>query len=670
MGSSMVGRVQRRPAAQHARVVVIILVATVLGAAMGFAPPAAAVSPEPPYPIASPAPPSGTSNIPYSHTFTASVAGAQWEVASGTLPPGLALDAASGVLSGTPTQAGTWPSITVTAGWPSNVSPGPYADASAGYRHTCGLLAGDASVHCWGSDEDGQSADQVGPFAAVSAGGYHTCGLRTVTGAVHCWGRGGTQDLAGPYSSVSAGGAHTCAILAATGAVDCWGNNDYGQAADQSAAYTALSAGPIHTCAIRTDDHSIDCWGSNFYGESAHHVGPFTAVGAGNDHTCAILTADGTVQCWGRDVSGDTTGQSGAYSDLDASKGYFTCGVRAADGSADCWGANQVGQAEDQSGPYTAVVGGATHACAIVASDGSLRCWGDNTWGQVADASSPILHTSQTFDLTIAAGVAPTLTDMTPRAGVVGGYTVVTLTGHDFTHASGVRFGPTTAAISFTVVNDTKITAVSPPYFPSLVNVWVDTPNGSNANLPVSHFTYQWAPSAAPVVNSVSPNIGPVGGGQTVTILGANFVTASSVSFGPNATSFTIINDAKIIATAPPHAAGLVNLWITNNVGTNPNHASSWYSYRVITGPPPTVSSVSPASGPAAGGTAVTITGTGFTGTIRVDFGTTTATGFVVVDDHTIIVTAPPRPAGIVNVWVRTNNGANTNGASSWYRYT
>ena len=51
----------------------------------------------------------------------------------------------------------------------------------------------------------------------------------------------------------------------------------------------------------------------------------------------------------------------------------------------------------------------------------------------------------------------------------------------------------------------------------------------------------------------------------------------------------------------------------------------------------PTVTGLSPTSGPLAGGTPVTITGTGFTGATAVDFGTTAATSYTVVsstDDH------------------------------------
>jgi uncharacterized delta-60 repeat protein len=61
------------------------------------------------------APPQGTTKVPYSHTFTASgVPAPTFSVTSGTLPPGLFLQF-SGNLSGTPTSAGTFSGITVTA---------------------------------------------------------------------------------------------------------------------------------------------------------------------------------------------------------------------------------------------------------------------------------------------------------------------------------------------------------------------------------------------------------------------------------------------------------------------------------------------------------------------------------------------------------------------------
>ena len=76
-------------------------------------------------------------------------------------------------------------------------------------------------------------------------------------------------------------------------------------------------------------------------------------------------------------------------------------------------------------------------------------------------------------------------------------------------------------------------------------------------------------------------------------------------------------------------------------------------SYAFLTAAPaaadtaPTVTAVSPDVGPVAGGTAVTITGTGFiVGSTTVAFGTTPATDVTVTSDTTLTATAPPNPTG------------------------
>lgn len=65
--------------------------------------------------ITSGSPPAGEVNAPYSFQFTATggTGNYNWAVTAGTLPAGLTLSAA-GLLSGTPTAAGTSPNITVT----------------------------------------------------------------------------------------------------------------------------------------------------------------------------------------------------------------------------------------------------------------------------------------------------------------------------------------------------------------------------------------------------------------------------------------------------------------------------------------------------------------------------------------------------------------------------
>jgi hypothetical protein len=81
----------------------------------------------------------------------------------------------------------------------------------------------------------------------------------------------------------------------------------------------------------------------------------------------------------------------------------------------------------------------------------------------------------------------------------------------------------------------------------------------------------------------------------------------------------------------------------------------------------PTVTSVTPSTGPSAGGNTVTITGTGFTGATSVTFGGVAATSFTVVNDTTITSVVPSGSAGAVSVIVTTAVGSNA--ANSLYSY-
>jgi hypothetical protein len=76
---------------------------------------------------------------------------------------------------------------------------------------------------------------------------------------------------------------------------------------------------------------------------------------------------------------------------------------------------------------------------------------------------------------------------------------------------------------------------------------------------------------------------------------------------------------------------------------------------------PTAVTSVAPACGPAAGGTTVTVTGTGFTFARGVDFGTTAATSFTINSD-TSITAVTPGGAGTVPITVR---GLDRDGSSA-----
>lgn len=82
----------------------------------------------------------------------------------------------------------------------------------------------------------------------------------------------------------------------------------------------------------------------------------------------------------------------------------------------------------------------------------------------------------------------------------------------------------------------------------------------------------------------------------------------------------------------------------------------------------PAITSITPSSGPAAGGTTVTIQGSGFTGATSVLFGGASGTGIVVQGD-TVVIATSPQGTGQVNVGVTSSGGTSPIVPESQFTY-
>ena len=82
----------------------------------------------------------------------------------------------------------------------------------------------------------------------------------------------------------------------------------------------------------------------------------------------------------------------------------------------------------------------------------------------------------------------------------------------------------------------------------------------------------------------------------------------------------------------------------------------------------PTVSGISPSSGPAGGGTVVTITGTNLSGATGVKFGTTAGTSLTVNSGTSIKITSPAG-TGTVDVTVTTSGGTSATSTADKFTY-
>ncbi|MFD5949332.1 IPT/TIG domain-containing protein [Streptomyces collinus] len=233
---------------------------------------------------------------------------------------------------------------------------------------------------------------------------------------------------------------------------------------------------------------------------------------------------------------------------------------------------------------------------------------------------------------------------ISPNQGSTGGGTPVTITGTNLSNTSAVKFGNKPAA-SVTQVSPTQVTAVSPSGT-GAVGVTVTTPGGTSN--PVSFFYV-----GAPFKSSLGTTSGPLAGGNTITLNGTGLSTATSVDFGGVTATPTVISDSSLSVTVPAGAAaGPVSVSVTTAGGTN-----NGLSYTYIDNP--TITTVSPASGPTSGGTAVTITGTNLGTTDSVTFDGTLAP-FSVINTTTLSAVTPPGTAGAVDVVVTNPAGSDT----------
>ncbi|WP_411575149.1 IPT/TIG domain-containing protein [Streptomyces fradiae] len=302
----------------------------------------------------------------------------------------------------------------------------------------------------------------------------------------------------------------------------------------------------------------------------------------------------------------------------------------------------------------TAVRFGPTNAVAYTVNS-STRITAVTPAGSTGAVPVTVTSPSGTSNATVLftyTSAAPTVTGVSPRSGSTNGGTVVTVTGTHFSGATRVRFGSVSAP-SFTLVSSTQITAVSPPGPAGSVPVTVTTPAGTSAAAPESYFFY----APVPVLLAVSPSAGPSTGNQVVALTGSDLLNATDVRFGAQSASFTVVSSTEITATPPP-GSGQVAVTVTT-----PGGASNALAYAYVG--PPTLSGVLPSSGPASGGTIVTLAGTGLaTATdVRVDG---VPTGFTVLSDAQLTAVVPPGPAGPAAIRVTAVGG--TSAAVTFHR--
>ena len=165
---------------------------------------------------------------------------------------------------------------------------------------------------------------------------------------------------------------------------------------------------------------------------------------------------------------------------------------------------------------------------------------------------------------------------------------------------------------------------------------------------------------AAPTISSVVTCSGTESAPITI-INGSNFVQGSQAIVDGSPVTTSVVSSDRI--EIDPLGSGPHSVQVQSPDGTT----SNTQQFTAGSCAAPSVSGLSPASGPSAGGTVVTITGANFTGTTEVKFGSTPAT-FTFISD-TALTAKAPGGTGTVDVAVTTGAGTSSIGPSDKFAY-
>jgi len=265
-----------------------------------------------------------------------------------------------------------------------------------------------------------------------------------------------------------------------------------------------------------------------------------------------------------------------------------------------------------------------------------------------------------TWDNTASGDNNSGVTDVTVNFSQFGGGTAVTATSSSNTWAA-----------TYTIIAGT-VDAASRNVSVTATNTVGPTTTDDDANATVDNITPTVVISSTAGATGGSTGTSPIPFTVTFSEAVTGFVAgditpgnATISGFSGSGTTYTF--------NATPTANGAVTINISANIAQddagNGNTAASQFSItygQAVSAP--TVTALSPTSGPASGGNTVTITGTNFSGATAVTFGATAATGFT-VNSATQITATAPAGTGTVDVSITTTGGTSATSASDQFTY-
>ncbi|WP_379157264.1 IPT/TIG domain-containing protein [Paenibacillus sp. sgz5001063] len=257
------------------------------------------------------------------------------------------------------------------------------------------------------------------------------------------------------------------------------------------------------------------------------------------------------------------------------------------------------------------------------------------------------------------------ITAVTPNTGKLAGGEVVTMDGTKFETTSKVYFGDTQVPINI-FYSDKRIRVLAPTSTVSgPVDLKVVNADGETFTL-VGGYTYEAPPVLPnPTISAISPNSGQLQGGEIVYIDGTGFQNGLKLFIGDKEVPVNVFYSStrfRIIVPATT-TSGTFDVKVVNP-DSKEVIVNGGYTY--LAPPPkaaPTITAITPNTGPATGGTLVYIDGTGIDAGATVKFGTKSVPIGTYYSATRIRVSSPSSDGifGPVNVTITNTDGQEVN---------
>ncbi len=490
----------------------------------------------------------------------------------------------------------------------------------------------------WRAASAGRGALRLGLcLSALLAAGGAGAASATATPGIASWGdalgngSGETSSVPVPVSSlidstsVAAGEGFELALFS-DGTVQSWGIDRSGDLGDGEVDKERSAPGPVmsltHATAISAGSDSalallkngtVDAWGSQ---PSPTHEGESVTL-------TTPTAVPGITEAVAVSVGSDDRELKKTVDD-----GQFNLALLAS-GEVLAWGNDEHGQLGDGSEEYsgtpvavsglkgvTAIAAGGGQALALL-SEGHVMAWGENASGQLGDGKSgkrydsdvPVEVQGLSEVVAISAGGEDSLALLrdgdvvawgTNQRGELGksaleaGESDVPVQVPGLVEVSAISAGSTDVGSetdhNLALLSDGQVWSWGDDKFGQLGDGEVE---GKFSYEPVEAKGLEGATSiaagdgasvaagpAVPVITSIAPETGPVGGGTSVTVSGYNLAAASSVQFGTRtATSIEDDTETSLIAVSPSFKPRLVGVTVTTAAGTSGMSSSDQYRY-------------------------------------------------------------------------------------------